>query len=54
MHFDAPTTKATHIHNLPATHPNHPLKAQPPSTVGIALGNAAHNKTRPNGAKSFY
>ena len=43
-----------HIYNLYAVHPTTALQGQNPTAVGSALGNEAQNKTRPNGAKTFY
>ena len=51
--FNVQIAQATHIPTLHASHPTCALKGQNPSAVGTALGNAAHNKTRPNGAKAF-
>ena len=45
----------SYAHSQPPCYaPTCALKGQPPSAVGTALGNATHNKTRPNGAKAFY
>ena len=51
--FNTPTIKAIHSQS-PRFAPTNALKGQPPSAVGSALGINAHNKTRPNGAKTFY
>jgi hypothetical protein len=44
----------SHAHSQsPLSAQTNALKGQTPSAEGTALGNEAHNKTRPNGAKAL-
>jgi hypothetical protein len=52
-HFQCANIQSNTYSQSPRPAPTNTLKGQNPSAVGTALGNAAHNKTRPNGATAL-